>query len=249
MAQPAGYRNPLSIPPLWQRASVEPPLEWSKRAAMMEMAVFAKDGIEVKVLLRTKTPVIEPSEPTYKVEITVETEAKKGTRDIRNQEKRVTWENNEIKSREKGVLCNNVPRDDADAKVRSYIFFCLGTEGQRQLRQTRPSLDIQTSNTKKIMRNLEDIREPTRIIAFEIQFNLSESNGKTRRWSSFTRIESNGHHGSVVQIKKTNGYLICSRLKRPMRKLQTKCWQKPDHRKTLTNMHSGERKVWNKVRR
>ena len=40
---------------------------------MMEMAVFAKDGIDVRNLLRAKPPVIEPTETTYEIEITGET--------------------------------------------------------------------------------------------------------------------------------------------------------------------------------
>ena len=50
----------------------------------MEMAVFAKDGTEVRFLVRTKAPVLELSEPTYEVEITGELEAQKRNRDIRN---------------------------------------------------------------------------------------------------------------------------------------------------------------------
>ena len=59
--------------------------------------MFAKDGIEVKFLLRTKLLVLEPTEIIYKIEFNRETEAKKRNGDIRNQEKRVTWENNVIK--------------------------------------------------------------------------------------------------------------------------------------------------------
>ena len=90
MAQPAEYsKNPLKINPFWEKASAEPPLEWSKRAAIQEMAVFAKDGIEVRNLLKFKPPLVEPSEPIYEVEITGEMEAQRKTRDVRNQEKQV----------------------------------------------------------------------------------------------------------------------------------------------------------------
>ena len=48
MAQPAGYsKNSLNNNPFWEKASAEPPLEWSQWAAILEIAVFAKDGIEV----------------------------------------------------------------------------------------------------------------------------------------------------------------------------------------------------------
>ena len=132
MAQPAGYsKNPLNINPFWEKASVEPPLVWSKWAAILEMAVFAKDGIEVRNLLRARPQLVEPSEPVYEVEITGETGAEKTNREVRNQEKIVCWENHVIRAREKGVLCISFRWDEADTKVRSYLFLCLRAEGQR----------------------------------------------------------------------------------------------------------------------
>ena len=90
MAQPAGYsKNPLNINPFWEKASVEPPLEWSKWATIMEMAIFAKDVIEVRNLLRAGPALVEPPETVYKVEITGETEAQRKNREVRNQEKSV----------------------------------------------------------------------------------------------------------------------------------------------------------------
>ena len=55
---------------------------------MMQTAVFAINRIEVRILLRAKPPIIEPTEPTYETEINEETEAQKRNRDIRNQEKK-----------------------------------------------------------------------------------------------------------------------------------------------------------------
>ena len=91
MPQSAGYsKNPLNINPFWEKASAEPTLEWSKWAAILEMAVFAKDGIEVRNLLRNKTELIDPTVPILKTKITGETEAaERRNRDVRNHEKRV----------------------------------------------------------------------------------------------------------------------------------------------------------------
>ena len=48
MAQPQIYKKtPLSIKSIWEKTSAEPPLERSKWAAIVELAVFAKDGIEI----------------------------------------------------------------------------------------------------------------------------------------------------------------------------------------------------------
>ena len=102
MAQSVGYsKNPLNINPFWERASAEPPLEWSKWAAILEMVVFAKDGIEKRNLLRARPTLVEPAEPVYELEIQGETEAQRKNREVHNQEKRVGWENHVIKAREK----------------------------------------------------------------------------------------------------------------------------------------------------
>ena len=80
MAQPPGFsKNQLNINPFWERESAEPPLEWTKWAALLEMAVFAKDGIEVRNLLRKRPPLVESSEPVYEFEITGETDAQRKT--------------------------------------------------------------------------------------------------------------------------------------------------------------------------
>ena len=168
MAQSAGYsKNPLIINPFWERASAESPLEWSKWAAILEMAVFAKDGIEIRNLLRARPTLVEPAEPVYELEITGETEAQRINREVRNKEKRVGWENHVIKAREKGVLCNSYRWDEADARVRSYVFLCLGAEGQRQVQQKRPSLVLNNVTTQELMTTLEDIFVTNRIVAFE----------------------------------------------------------------------------------
>ena len=48
--------------------------------------------LEVRNLLREKPANIEPTEPTYEIDIKRETEAQKRNRDIRNQEKKINME-------------------------------------------------------------------------------------------------------------------------------------------------------------
>ena len=88
MAQPTGYsKKPLNINPFWEKASVEPPLEWSKWAAILKMAVFTKEGIEKRNLLRARPPLIEPSEPVYEIEINGQN---RGTKKPRSSQSRET---------------------------------------------------------------------------------------------------------------------------------------------------------------
>ena len=90
MAQPAGYsKNPLNINPFWEKTSAEPALDWSKRAAMHETAVFAEDVIEVRNLLRARPALTKLAEPMYVLEISGETEAQKNNCEVKNQEKLV----------------------------------------------------------------------------------------------------------------------------------------------------------------
>ena len=72
-----------------------------------------------------------------------------------------------VTSREKGNLCYSFRWDEADAKVRSYIFLCLEAEGQRQVQQKRPGFDLHTVTTRKLITTREDISVKTRIVALE----------------------------------------------------------------------------------
>ena len=131
------------------------------------MPVFAKDGIEIRNLLRARPTLVEPAEPVYEIEINGETDAQRKNREVGNQEKRGGWENHVIKARERGVLCNSFRWDKADAKVRSYLFLGSGAKGQRQIQQKRPNMQLHMVSTQQFMTVLEDIFVTTRIIAFE----------------------------------------------------------------------------------
>ena len=74
---------------------------------MIEMAVLAKNGIELRNRVHSRPPNIEPTEPIYEPEINDETEVEKRKRDIRNHEKKFNWENHTARVRERGALCNN----------------------------------------------------------------------------------------------------------------------------------------------
>ena len=93
------------------------------------MTVFDKDGIEVTNLLRTKHPVQEPTEPTYEVENTGETDAQSRIRKIRNQEKRVARENNVRMQRKKHIfvkIYNGMTHTQVSEATYSYVLEQMG---------------------------------------------------------------------------------------------------------------------------
>ena len=157
------------------------------------MAVFAKDGVEVKKLQRNKPQLVEPTEHIYEVEINGETEAQKKNQEFGNHEKRVGWENHVVKAREKGDLCISFRWDKIDAKVRSYIFLCLGAEGQHPLQKKRPGLVVlHTVTTRELITTLEDIFVTTRIVAFETYNFIYRKQKKTENLEQF--------HADLVEL-------------------------------------------------
>ena len=161
-------------------------LEWSKWVALVELAVFAKNGIEIRNLLREKPEVTLPSDPILEVEIQGETDAQRRNQDVRNQEKNVNWENSCQKARDKGVMCNSVNWDE-NARMRSFVFLCLGMEGERQNQQKRPALNIQTTKTRQLKQVLEEVFITHRITAFE-RYNFICRTQRKKHWNNSTRI-------------------------------------------------------------
>ena len=194
-------KNPFSIYSFWEKASVEPPLEWIKWSAIVELAIFAKDGIEIQNLLREKPDITLPTEPIFEVEIQGETGAQRRNREVRNQEKSVDWKNRCQKARDKGVMCNSVIWDEEDVRVRSYLFLCLGMEAQRQVQQKRAGLNIQT--TREINQVLEDIFITQGIIAFESYNFICRKQSKNERLRSQLPVQT-------VEIRRMKGFVICS---------------------------------------
>ena len=66
----------------------------------MEMAVLAKDRIEVRNILRTSAPDNDQTETIHELETSGETEAEKRKMGY-TQSKKITWENNATKVRER----------------------------------------------------------------------------------------------------------------------------------------------------
>ena len=69
MAQSTGYKNQLIFPPFWSKALAEPPLEWRIWTAIMEIAILAKDRIDVRIILHPKVPITNLTEPIYELEV------------------------------------------------------------------------------------------------------------------------------------------------------------------------------------
>ena len=95
MAQPAreSRKTPLSIEPLWVRATSDPPIRWEKWRMQVRFAILAREHITIDTLLQTKpTHGKLPSEPKYETAIENETEHTKRSRHIRGIQWKLQWE-------------------------------------------------------------------------------------------------------------------------------------------------------------
>ena len=90
-----------------------------------------------------------------------------------------------IKAREKRVLRNSF-------RWRSYIFLCLGAEGQRQIQQKRPNMELHNISTQELMTSLEDIFVTTRVTAFERYNFICRKQKKTESLEKF--------HSDLVEL-------------------------------------------------
>ena len=79
----------------------------------------------------------------YKRGLTTETQAQHRERDLRNNKRKVDWDNDCKQIAFRGPTVDGIPWDEADLKVRSLIYLSLGTEAQRIYQQRFPHSNIE----------------------------------------------------------------------------------------------------------
>ena len=105
-----------------------------------------QDFINVDYLLKQKPEIKDltyPTEPTYEPPTRNKTQAQYRERDLRKNKRKVGWDNECKQIAFKGPIVDGIPWDEADLKVRSFIYLSLGTEGQRIYQQRFPHSDIE----------------------------------------------------------------------------------------------------------
>ena len=122
MAQPAITKNSLGITSFWQKAAAEPPLEWDKWNQQLFLGIVAKDEVNLTKLFKNPQAIQKLQEPGY--ELPIEGKSDKQIRDhnLRNQEKRVAWENQCQHLDNLGPTVDGNLWEEAEFKCRSYIY-------------------------------------------------------------------------------------------------------------------------------
>ena len=101
-------KSPLGIQPFWKKATLEPLLQWEYWRTQLKLAVRAREGIVVDLLLADPPEhVVLPPEHTY--EDAVENPTAKSERDrrTRNEQAKTAWKNNCLRIEAISVLCGD----------------------------------------------------------------------------------------------------------------------------------------------
>ena len=134
----------------------------------------------------SKTPAIrKPQEPGYELPIEGETDKKIRDCNLRNQKKRVAWENQCQHLDNRGPTVDGIPWEEADIKCRSYIYLCLATEGQRRLTQLYRHLKIQEISTRDFWGRLRRLFIKERNVTFDRYEAFTRKQGKTESIEEF----------------------------------------------------------------
>ena len=145
MAQPAVPVNEdrtdlLGIPPFWAKPSINPPFLWESWIGQFFLAVGLKDNINPQDLL------VEPAEVIDRAREAVgatEDAGEANARILRDQAavRRINELN--IERRRKGPRIGlNWFYHEAEARLKSRLFFALGNEGKRRFADSYPHTDI-----------------------------------------------------------------------------------------------------------
>ena len=105
---------------------------WEKWTQQWKLALLAKEGIQLEILLNgPPTVVFYPPEPVYEEPVENYTQATERDRKIRNQQVKVTWQSRCREIDEMGILCGDKPWVICEQRATYLLYLCTGTKDCR----------------------------------------------------------------------------------------------------------------------
>ena len=124
-------KSPLGIQPFWEKATLEPPLRWEYWRTQLKLAILAREGIVVDLLLADppEHAILLP-EPAYEDAVKTTTAQPERDRRTRNEQAKTAWKSHCQHIAVVGILCGDKPWQLCDQKASSLMYLSLGTEMQ-----------------------------------------------------------------------------------------------------------------------
>ena len=154
MAQP--MKSPVGVPLFWE-SGANPLIDWQAWFSTFKMAVMAKENMQVEQLLSNKPTINDlfyPTIPSYEERKENSNQGEDRKREIRNERRRVDWENECKHIQNRGPMINRYTWDEADLKIKSVIFLSLGTEAIPLFHQRNPHTIIDRCSTNELVNEL-----------------------------------------------------------------------------------------------
>ena len=160
-------KSPLGIQPFWEKATLEPPIRWEFWRIQLKLAILAREGIEVDLLLVDPPEhVLLPPEPAYEDAVDNPTAQSERDRRTRNEQAKTAWKNQCQRVITVAILCGDKPWKICDRKASSLMYLSLGMEGRRVFNSKNSTVNLETISTK----DLWDVLNTTFIRIHNITF-------------------------------------------------------------------------------
>ena len=169
MAQSASKeRALLGIEPFWEKPTLEPPLRWDRWQIMLKLAIMAKEGISIDILLEDPPDQVTlPPEPIYEDDVENSTAQSERDRRTRNEQRKNSWFKRCQIIELVGILCGEKPWKYCDSKAVSLTYLSLGMEGRQIFGSQEPSIQIDSVTTKVLWECLDRVFTKQRNITFD----------------------------------------------------------------------------------
>ena len=128
-------------------------MEWPIWAATLKLAMMAKNSINVDSLLKHKPDTKDltyPIEPTYEPPTENDTQAQHRERDLRNNKRKVDWDNDCKQIAFRGPTVDGIPWDEADPKSAQPSILKFRNRSPTNISTTIPPLKHRTNNSIRI---------------------------------------------------------------------------------------------------
>ena len=158
----------LGIEPFWEKPTIEPPLRWDRWQILLKLAIMAKEGLSIDILLGDPPDKFTlPPEPIYEIDVENSTAQSERDRRIRNEQMKNSWLNHCQNIELVGILCGEKPWKYCDNKAVSLTYLSLGMEGRRIFGSQEPNIQIDRVTTKALWESLDRVFTKQRNITFD----------------------------------------------------------------------------------
>ena len=122
--------NVRGIPSFWQNHTVDPPFPWEEWSDSFQLAIIAKENIDIDNLLNPTE--YHPHPPLLENPPEGETETQKTSRLERNIREQNRYDDEETASiKSETQRFNGMRFEEADKKLRFVLYLALGNEGKK----------------------------------------------------------------------------------------------------------------------